>query len=106
MGSIIQVFLGKRECLPVRLIARRVSPEQAERRRKNANREKVVKSKGVQQPNERKRRAAGDKLKRPRKHMKTGRARLQLLDHPDQQPTSSVAHGGRGSGASTLLRAY
>ncbi len=75
----VQVCLGKHERLPVRLIARRVSPEQAERRRTNANREKDVKSKGVQRPNERKRRAAGDKRKRPRKHSKTGKARLQLL---------------------------
>src|SRR6266487_2818341 len=42
----VQVVLGKHERLPVRLIARRVSPEQAERRRTNANREKDVKSKG------------------------------------------------------------
>lgn len=76
----VQVFLGKRERLPVRLIARRVSPEQAERRRKSANRERAVRSKGVQRPNERKRRVAGDKRKRPRKHKKTGKARLQLLE--------------------------
>ena len=75
----VQVLLGKYERLPVRLIARRVSPEQAEQRRKNANREKDVKSKGVQRPNERTRRAAGDKRKRPRKHRKTGKARLQVL---------------------------
>jgi Transposase DDE domain len=75
----VQVLLGKYERLPVRLMARRVSPEQAERRRKNANREHDVKAKGVQRPNERKRRAAGDKRKRPRKHRKTGKARLQLL---------------------------
>jgi hypothetical protein len=75
----VPVFLGKYERLPVRLIARRVSPEQAERRRKNANRETDVKAKGVQRPNERKRRAAGDKRKRPRKRRKTGKARLQLL---------------------------
>ncbi len=75
----VQVLLGKYERLPVRLIARRVSAEQAERRRKSANREKDVKAKGVQRPNERKRRA-GDKRKRPRKRRKTGKARLQLLD--------------------------
>ena len=76
----MQVLLGKYERLPVRLIARRVSPEQAECRRKNANREKDVKAKGVQRPNERTRRAVGDKRKRPRKRRKTGKARLQLLD--------------------------
>jgi Transposase DDE domain len=75
----VQVLLGKYERLPVRLIARRVSAEQAERRRKSANREKDVKAKGVQRPNERKRRA-GDKRQRPRKCSKTGKARLQLLD--------------------------
>jgi DDE family transposase len=76
----VQVCLGKRERLPVRLIARRVSPEQAARRRKSANRERAVQSKGVQRPNERTRRGAGDKRKRPRKHKKTGKARLQLLE--------------------------
>src|SRR5438552_16751129 len=60
----VQVVLGKRECLPVRLIARRVSPEQAERRRTSANRERAVKSKGVQRPNERKRRAARSEERR------------------------------------------
>ena len=75
----VQVVLGKRERLPVRLIARRVSPEQAERRRTSANRERDVKAKGVQRPNERTRRA-GDKRKRPRKRTKTGKARLRLLD--------------------------
>jgi hypothetical protein len=75
----VQVLLGKYERLPVRLIARRVSAEQAERRRKSANREKDVKAKGVQRPNVRKRRAAGDKRKRTRKRKKTGKARLQLL---------------------------
>jgi len=75
----MQVFLGKHERLPVRLIARRVSPEQAERRRTSANRSVEGKAKGVQKPNVRKRRAAGDKRKRQRKRKKTGKARLQLL---------------------------
>src|SRR5947207_4043742 len=76
----VQVLLGKYERLPVRLIARRVSAEQAERRRKSANREKEVKAKGVQRPNVRKRRGAGDKRTRTRKRRKMGKARLQLLD--------------------------
>jgi hypothetical protein len=76
----VQVFLGKRERLPVRLIARRVSPEQAERRRKSAKRSVEGKAKGVQRPNVHTRRAAGDKRKRQRKQRKTGKARLQLLD--------------------------
>ena len=76
----VQVLLGKYERLPVRLIARRVSAEQAERRRKSANREKEVKAKGVQRPNVRKRRGAGDKRTRTRKRRKMGKARLPLLD--------------------------
>src|SRR6266516_1994704 len=71
----VQGFLGKRDRLPVRLIAKRVSPEQAERRRKSATRSVEGKAKGVQRPNVRKRRAAGDKRKRHRKHTKTGKAR-------------------------------
>jgi hypothetical protein len=76
----VQVSLGKRERLPVRLIARRVSPEQAKRRRVNAQRSVEGKPKGIQRPNVRKRRAAGDKRHRQRKHRKTGKARMQLLE--------------------------
>ena len=76
----VQVLLGKNERLPVRLIARRVSPEQAERRRTSANRLVEGKPKGVQRPNERMRLATGDKRKRQRKRRKTGKARLQVLD--------------------------
>jgi hypothetical protein len=76
----VRVSLGKRERLPVRLIARRVSPEQAERRRVNANRSVEGKAKGVQRPNVRTRRPADTRGKRQRKHKKTGKARLQLLD--------------------------
>jgi hypothetical protein len=70
--------LGKRERLPVRLIARRVSAEQAQRRRRSANRDKALKAKGVRRPNE-KRRAGGTKQKWHSKRNKTGKARLQLL---------------------------
>ncbi len=73
----VQVVLGKRERLPVRLIARRVSPEQAERRRANANRTLESKAKGVQRPNVRTHGRANAKPQR--KHQKTGQARLQLL---------------------------
>jgi hypothetical protein len=76
----VQVSLGKRERLPVRLIARRVSPEQAKRRRANATRSVEGKPKGIQRPNVRKRRAAGDKRHRQRKQRKTGKARMQLLE--------------------------
>ena len=76
----VPVLRGKYERVPVRLLARRVSAEQAERRRTSANREKDVKAKGVPRPNVRKRRGAGDKRQRPRKRRKMGKARLQLLD--------------------------
>jgi hypothetical protein len=75
-----QLSLGKRERLPVRLIARRVSAEQAKRRRANATRSLEGKPKGVQRPNVRKRRPAGAKRQRQRKCRKTGQARLQLLE--------------------------
>jgi hypothetical protein len=75
----VQVVLGKRERLPVRLIARRVSPEQAERRRANAKRSLEGKPKGVRRPNERTRLATGDKRQRQRKRRKAGKARLHLL---------------------------
>ncbi len=75
----VEVVLGKRDQLPVRLIARRVSAEQAQRRRRSANRDKALKPKGVRRPNE-KRRAAGDKRKWHSKRKKVGKARLQLLD--------------------------
>src|SRR6266496_3606752 len=55
----VQVSLGKRERLPVRLIARRVSAERAKRRRENARRCVEGKPKGVRRPNARKGRAAG-----------------------------------------------
>jgi hypothetical protein len=79
-GVDVQVLLGKRERLPVRLIARRVSPEQAERRRAKANRSLEGKAKGVQRPNVRKRRPTESKRQRQRKQKKTSKARLQLLD--------------------------
>ena len=77
----VQVLLGKRERLPVRLIARRVSPEHAERRRAKANRSVEGKAKGVQRPNVSKRRPADSKRQRQRqrKQKKTGKARLKLL---------------------------
>lgn len=76
----VQLYLGKGERLPVRLIARRVSPEQAKRRRANANRSLEGPAKGVQRPNARQRPAAGGKRQRQRKKRKTSPARLQLLE--------------------------
>src|SRR5260370_27897938 len=76
----VQVYLGKHERLPVRLIARRVSPEQAKRRRARAHRSKEGKAKGVQRPNARKGRTALAKRQRRRKCSKTSPARTQLQD--------------------------
>jgi Transposase DDE domain len=75
----VQLFLGKRERLPVRLIAQRVSAPQAKRRRASATRAVEGKPKGVQRPNQRKR-LAGAKRQRQRKRRKPGQARLQLLE--------------------------
>jgi hypothetical protein len=60
----VQGYLGKQERLAVRLIAKRVSPEQTKRRRAGANRSVEGKA----------------KRQRQRKHRKTGKARLQLLE--------------------------
>ena len=76
----VLVSLGKRERLPVRLIARRVSAGQAARRRAQANATVEGKVKGVQRPNERQGRATGAKRQRQRKRKKTGAARMQLLE--------------------------
>ncbi|GAC1348851.1 MAG: hypothetical protein NVSMB27_18190 [Ktedonobacteraceae bacterium] len=86
----VQIYLGKRERVPVRLIAKRVSPEQAKRRRANATRTLEGKVKGVRRPNER-RRTADKKRQRQRKQRKTGKARMQLLDCPNwtEQHTDS-----------------
>ncbi len=73
----VQVLLGKRERLPVRLVARRVSAEQAERRRKNANGIVARRAKGVQRPNASTRRPTNGRRQRTRR--KTSKARLQLL---------------------------
>jgi len=75
----VQVSLGKKERLPTRLIAKRVSPEQAQRRRAHANGLVEGKVKG-ERPNGRTRRPAGSKRQRQRKHRRTGKARLQLLE--------------------------
>jgi hypothetical protein len=76
----VQVCLGKRERLPVRLIARRVRAEQAERRRKNATGIVARRAKGVQRPNACTRRPTDGRRRRPRTRRKTSKARLQLLD--------------------------
>ena len=76
----VQLFLGKKERLAVRLIAKRVSPEQAKLRRAHANGLVEGKVKGVQRPNERTRRPPGSQRQRQRKHRRTGKARLQVLE--------------------------
>jgi hypothetical protein len=73
----VQICLGKHERLPVRLVARRVSAEQAERRRKNATGIVARRAKGVQRPNASTRRPTNGR--RPRTRRKTSKARLQLL---------------------------
>src|ERR1700724_1753700 len=67
----VLVSLGKRERLPVRLLARRVSGGRAARRRAQAKATVEGKVKGVQRPNERHGRAAGAKRQRQRKRKKT-----------------------------------
>lgn len=75
----LRVYLGKKERVPARLIATRVSQEQARQRRQRAGGSQEGKPKGVRRPNERKR-LAGAKRKRQRKFRKTSQARLQLLE--------------------------
>jgi Transposase DDE domain len=75
----VELFLGKAERLPVRLIAKRVNPEQVKARRATANGSVEGKPKGVQKPNARKRQP-GDPRQRQRKHRRTSPARLELLE--------------------------
>jgi hypothetical protein len=75
----LPVYLGKHERLPVRLIAKRVSPAQAGQRRQRATVTQEGPLTGVQRPNARKR-PAGSKRQRQRKRKKTSAARLQVLE--------------------------
>ena len=75
----VQVSLGKAERLPVRLLAIRVPPSQAQRRRQQANGTVEGKRKGTVRPNERAR-TQGAKRLRQRKRKKTGPARMQVLE--------------------------
>ncbi len=75
----LRVYLGKKERVPARLIATRVTTEQARQRRQRAKGTHEGKRKGVQRPNERKR-LVGAKRKRQRKQRKTSKARFQVLD--------------------------
>src|SRR5260370_16367785 len=78
----VQLYLGKQERLAVRLIARRVSPEQAKLRRARAHRSREGKARGGQRPNPPNRRPPGARRKRQRKCRKTSKARLHLLEWP------------------------
>lgn len=75
----VQVFVGKQERLPVRLIAVRVSAEVAKRRRQRANKQITPPPKGCQA-----RRVGSRKPKEQRrgkpKRKKVSRARLRLAD--------------------------
>jgi hypothetical protein len=75
----VPVLLGFKEQLPARLLAKRVSPKQAKRRRERANKQYVGKAKGVRRPNARKRPTRG-RRPRLRKRHKVSPARQQLLE--------------------------
>ena len=75
----VSLWLGKRERLPVRLIARRGSAQQAWQRRQSATRAHEGPPKGVQRPNERQRGPTTPR-QRQRQRRKTSAARLRLLE--------------------------
>src|SRR2546423_1625636 len=73
------LFVGKRERLPVRLIAVRVSPEEAKRRRERANERITYPPKGCQAPLPGKRKPK-EQRQGKRKGKKVSAARLRLAD--------------------------
>ena len=75
----VDLFVGKRERLPVRLIAVRVSPEEARRRREGANGRITHPPKGCQAPVPGKRKPK-DQRQGKRKGKKVSAARLRLAD--------------------------
>ncbi len=75
----VEVFLGKRERLPVRLIAARVSPEEARRRREGANGRITHPPKGCQAPVPGKRKPKHQRQGK-RKGKPVSAARLRLAD--------------------------
>jgi hypothetical protein len=75
----VEVFVGKRERLPVRLLAVRVSPEEARRRREGANGRITHPPKGCQAPVPGKRKPKEQRHGK-RKGKKVSAARLRLAD--------------------------
>lgn len=75
----VDVFVGKRERLPVRLIAVRVSPEEAQRRRERANERITHPPKGCQAPVPGKCKPK-EQRQGKRKGKKVSAARLRLAD--------------------------
>jgi hypothetical protein len=75
----VELFVGKRERLPVRLIAVRVSPEEARRRREGANGRITHPPKGCQAPVPGKRKPK-EQRQGKRKGKKVSPARLRLAD--------------------------
>ncbi|GAC1450568.1 MAG: IS4 family transposase [Ktedonobacteraceae bacterium] len=80
-GDVVDVdlFVGKRERLPVRLIAVRVSPEEAQRRRQRAQQRITHPPKGCQAPLPGKRKPK-EQRQGKRKGKKISAARLRLAD--------------------------
>lgn len=75
----VEVFVGKRERLPVRLLAVRVSPEEAQRRRERANERITHPPKGCQAPVVGQRKPK-EQRQGKRKGKKVSAARLRLAD--------------------------
>ena len=75
----VEVFVGKRERLPVRLLAVRVSPEEARRRREGANGRITHPPKGCQAPLPGKRKPKHQRQGK-RKSKRVSAARLRLAD--------------------------
>src|SRR2546430_4617590 len=75
----VELFVGKRERLPVRLIAGRVSPEEAKRRRQRAQERITHPPKGWQAPVPGKRKSK-EQRQGKRKGKKISAARLRLAD--------------------------
>src|SRR6266566_3609450 len=75
----VEVFVGKRSRLPVRLLAVRVSPEEAKRRREGANGRITHPPKGCQAPLPGKRKPKAQRQGK-RKGKKVSAARLRLAD--------------------------
>lgn len=75
----VELFVGKRERLPVRLIAVRVSPEEAQRRRQRASERITHPPKGCQAPLPGKRKPK-EQRQGKRKSKKVSAARLRLAD--------------------------